>query len=114
MKDYYFSVQNEPDEPIITMESVEEIYSLLLSKGLISVLRYNDSITGEAYLRMADQEGFSAADRVRFPIFIYPGNPEDGVFVQSEEVWIENYMLGEFYNPERMPYIEKMINSDTD
>lgn len=45
-------------------------------------------------------------DPAKTPLYIETSVSPEGVFVESESFWIENYMLDEFSNPEKRPYVE--------
>lgn len=109
MGKYYYTVQFEIDGGIITCETPQDVYDCLKSKKQISILKHNDSKTGKAFSKAAVREGLTESEQIRKPLFISTALSDEGVFVESEEFWVENYMFGEFYNPDQMPYIEKCI-----
>lgn len=108
----YYSVQLDYDSGIITLNSLEGVFELLKEKQCIAVYRCNDPITGKQYAELADKLSFSAEQQEAFPVCVTTVLSEEGYFVESEEFWIENYMVDEFYYPDRMPYIESMASYD--
>lgn len=114
MSEYCYVVQLEPGEPSVTFSSPGEVFTFLKKKRFITILQYNDKKTGEAYAKEAAAHELTAEEQVKTPIFAITALSDEGVFVESETFWIENYMFDEFYNPERMPYIEKVICYCTD
>ena len=109
MSSFYYIVHLEEGCTTATLHSPEETFTFLKNAGFVSILRYNDKKTGTAYAKMADEHCLSAAKRQLWPVFIMSAVSDEGVFVESEAFWTENYMLDEFYNPERMPHIEALI-----
>lgn len=109
MRDVYYAVQLEKDGAIINCQTPKEVYNLLIKKKLISVLRYNDKKTGRAYTKAAANQDLTVAEQEQTPVFIKTVLSDEGAFVKDEAFWIENYMFDEFYNPERLPYIEATI-----
>lgn len=109
MSNFYYNVQFERDGPIASYSTLNEVYELLKMKGYIFVFRHNDQKTGNKYTKAAAEQLLSTSEQQRLPIYVLPSTSDEGTFVQSEAFWIENYMEDEFYNPDRMPHIEKMI-----
>lgn len=109
MNKNYFTVKLDTDSNLVTCDTSKEVYDLLKKKKLISVLRYNDSKTGRAYAKAAASQDLTVEEQEQTPVFIKTVLSDEGAFVKDEAFWIENYMLDEFYNPERLPYIEAMI-----
>lgn len=114
MNDFYYAVQFEPGGETVAYDTVEQIFDLFKKKKIISILRYNDVKTGAAYSKEATAQDLSIEEQTQKPVFVITVLSDEGVFVESESFWIENYMLDEFYNPERMPYIEKVINHNNE
>ena len=114
MSNAYYSVQLEHGEPAVCLESEKQVFDLLKKKKFVTVLRYNDKKTGAAYAKKARAQELTPVEQLKLPVFVASALSAEGVFVESEEFWIENYMIDEFYNPERMPYIEKMIKHSND
>lgn len=109
MKKQYYTVQIDFDEKAICCETLPEVYALLKKHKLISVLRYNDNKTGAAYTKAAAEQGLTITEQEQTPIYIKTVLPGEGTFVKDEAFWMENYMLGEFYVPEQMPFIDTII-----
>ena len=109
MSKYYYTIQLDMDTPVVVCSTLEEVFTFLKKKKIVSVLRYNDSKTGAAYVRAATRQGLSLTEMVQAPTYIKTVLSDDGVFVKDELFWIENYMLDEFYTPDRMPYIDTII-----
>lgn len=114
MSDYYYVVQLEPDSPPATFYSPEEVFTFLKNTGVITILQHNDKKTGTAYAKEAAAQDLTAEEQAESPVFAITALSDEGVFVKSEAFWIENYMFDEFYNPERMPYIEKVIGHNNE
>ena len=95
-----------------TYQHLEDVYTFLKTEGFISIFRYNDNETGKAFAETADEYCVSAEEREQLPVFVLPAVSDEGTFVKSEVFWIENYLLDEFYNPERMPYIEVLASEN--
>ena len=112
MNNSYYTIQFDKDGVLVSCETTREVYALLKNKKLISISRYNDSRTGANYEKNAVMQNLSIAERARNPLFIKTILSIEGIFVPNEDFWIENYMLDEFYNPDKMPYIEKIIKND--
>ena len=109
MSSFYYIVHIDEDRPAVTFKSLREVFSLIKSEGLISIYQHNNKTTDHAYAKAADKACLSAKEREQRPILITTALDEDGVFVESEDFWIENYMIDEFYNPDTFPYIEKLL-----
>lgn len=109
MNKNFFTVKLDTDSNLVICDTVNDVYDLLKKKKLISVLRYNDNKTGRAYAKAAASQDLTVEEQEQTPVFIKLIFSGEGMFVKDEAFWIENYMLGEFYNPEQLPYIEEMI-----
>lgn len=109
MSNFYYAVQLEHGEPTIYLDTEIQVFDLLKKNKFVTVLRYNDKKTGTAYAKEAALQELTEEEQAAAPIFAITTLSNEGVFVESEELWISNYMFDEFYNPERMPYIEKII-----
>lgn len=114
MSNFYYTVQLDVDESPVVCKTPEEVFNLLKKKNLISVLRYNDSKTTGAYVKQATKQELDPAEFQEVPVCVVTALSDVGVFVESEDFWIENYMFDEFYNPERMPYVEKLIRHENE
>lgn len=111
---FTYTVQMEQCGNVVSCASPEEVFTLLKNEELIAVFRYNDDETGAVYREAADERQLSIAEREARPVLVTTVLSDEGIFVESEAFWIENYMTDEFYNPERMPYVEKVISSAGD
>lgn len=109
MGDFNYSVQLEHGASAVILETSQQVFELLKKKKLITLFRHNDKKTGAAYAKEAATQGLTAVEQEKLPVFAITVLSDEGVFTESEEFWIENYMFDEFYNPDRMPYIEKII-----
>lgn len=107
MSFYYYIVHLEEGSPSVSVGSLSEIFALLKEMGFVTIFRYNDKETGAAFNEVAEEYCVPKAERERRPVFVLPATSDDGAFVESEEFWIENYLLEEFYNPELLPYVER-------
>lgn len=115
MNDFNYSVQLDYDSDAVFLETPEQVFELLKKQKLVTILRYNDKKTGSAYAKEAAAQELTVDEQVALPVFAVTVLSEEGVFVESETFWVENYMFDEFYNPDRMPYIEKVLqNSNED
>ena len=109
MEKYNYTVQFVPDEDLVVCKTPEDVYKLLKKKKLVSVALRNDNKTKDIYYKAATDQELSEKAQESVPVFIKSVLSEEGTFVESEAFWIENYMFDEFYNPDLMPYIEKII-----
>lgn len=109
MNKHYYTIQLDTDVPVVIRETLEEVYDFLKKKKVISILRYNDSKTGAAYTKAAAEQGLTFEEQMQVPICINTVLSDEDDFVCSEAYWADNCMLDEFYNPERMPYIDTII-----
>lgn len=109
MSKYYYTIQLEMDAPVVFRETLEEVFTFLKKKKAVSVLRYNDNKTGAAYTKAATRQGLTLAEQAQAPTCIKTVLSTEGTFVKDELFWIENYMLDEFYTPDRMPYVDTLI-----
>ena len=109
MDKFYYTVQFEQNGSIVNCETPQDVFNLLKNKKIITVSRYNDVKTGAEYTKVAAVQELAIEEQKQRPFYIKTILSDDGVFVPNEAFWIENYMFDEFYNPDRMPYIEKMI-----
>ena len=109
MKKQYYAVQIDFDEKVVCCENLQEVYALLKKHKLISVLRYNDNKTGAAYAKVATEQDLTIEEQGQTPVCIKTVLSDEGTFVKDEVFWIENYMLDEFYVPERMPFIDTIV-----
>ena len=109
MSKYYYTIQLDIDTPIFVCETLEEVFAFLKRKNVVSVLRYNDNKTCVAYTKAATRQGLTLAEQAQAPICIKTILSNEGTFVKDEGFWIENYMLDEFYSPDRMPFIDTLI-----
>ena len=110
MSYFYYIVHADQDGPATTHQSLEEVFAFLKNTGFISVFRYNDKKTGSAYANLAAEYCLSSVEQEQRPVFVTTAVSDEGVFVESEAFWIENYMIDEFYNPERTPHIEALVS----
>ena len=94
-----FYVQIDFGEPVQHFTSLHLLNEELKRAGHIFV----HSVSDDRYKNMA--EGCSI-DSARTPLYIETSVSTEGTFVESEAFWVENYLTGEFYNPEKRPYIE--------
>lgn len=113
MNKYYYTIQLDPDAPVVIRETLEEVYDCLKKKKAISVLRYNDNKTGASYMKAAAEQDLTIEEQEQAPVCIKSVLSNEGTFVKDETFWIENYMLDEFYVPERMPFIDKIIKHNS-
>lgn len=109
MSSVCYIVHLEEGCPSATFYTPEKTLAFLKTAGFISIFRYNDKETGVMYARAASEYCLSAAEQEQRPVFVMASVSDEGVFVPNESFWTENYMLGEFYNPERTPYIEQAV-----
>lgn len=114
MSDFYYTIQFEKDGGVISCQTPKDVFDLLKKKKLLSVLRYNDTKTGAEFAKHASFQDLTTEEQEQRPVCIKTTLSEEAVFVPTEEFWVENYMLDEFYNPDKMPYIVKMIKSDSE
>jgi len=113
MSKCYYTIQLEPDAPAVIRDTLIEVYDFLKKKKIISVLRYNDSKTGAAYTKAAIEQDLTIEEQEQVPICIKTVLSDEEDFVCSEAYWIENCMLDEFYNPERMPFVDTIIKDNS-
>lgn len=109
MSDFYYAVQLEHGEQAVCLDTEKQVFDLLKKKKLVTILRYNDIKTGTAYAKKAAALELTPEEQAGLPIFVTTVLSDEGIFVENEEFWVSNHMIDEFYNPERMPYIEKII-----
>lgn len=105
MSHMYYEVQLDFDEPTKRFETLNSIFEYLKNNGHVFVYTSSD----EEYLKRAFEEG---VDIETCPVYIDPQvRFGDGMFVESVDFWIEEYMLSYFYNPEQRPYIETLLET---
>lgn len=109
MSRIYYSVQFDFNSSPVICDNLKKVFDLLLKEELISICRYNDHFTGKEYAKFAAQHNLIIPEQKQKPFFILSSMSEDGTFVNGVDFWIENYLEEEFYNPEQMPYVEKII-----
>lgn len=97
-----YELQLDFEEPIQQFTDLKPLYEALKQTGHIYVYTTID----DKYKEMA--VGYTI-DPTKEPLYMETTVSAEGVFVESETFWIENYMLDEFYNPEKRPYIEKYL-----
>lgn len=112
MNKRYYTIQLDTDGPVVTCETLEEVYDLLKKKKVVSVLRYNDNKSGAAYTKAAAEQDLTIKEQEQTPVYIKTVLSDEGTFVKDEVFWMENYMLDEFYVPERMPFIDTIIKDN--
>lgn len=113
MERLYYAVQIDFDEKVVYCKTLQETYALLKKHKMISVLRYNDNKTGAAYAKAATEQDLTIEEQEQTPVCIKTVLSDEGTFVKDEAFWIENYMLDEFYVPERMPFIETITKDNS-
>ena len=101
-----FIVHCEPGEPAISFPALNEVFNFLMKEGFITVFRHGDADTGKLFEKAAEEHCLSEQEQLARPLFISTALSDEGAFVESEAFWIQNYMLDEFYNPDRTPFIE--------
>lgn len=101
-----FIVHCEPGEPAKPFLTLDETFNFLKKEGFITALHHNDADTGKLFKQTAEEYCLSEQEQLARPLYITASLSDEGVFVENEAFWIKNYMLDEFYNPERMPFIE--------
>lgn len=94
-----YKLQLDFDEPIQYFTDLSLLATELKQSGHVFVYSASD----EKYKEMA--EG-CCIDPAKTPLYIESSVLPEGVFVESESFWIENYMLDEFSNPEKRPCVE--------
>lgn len=103
MKNTY-SLQLDFDLSPQTFNSLNEVFDVLKANGHIFV--YDSIQYKEKYMEKAVEEGI---DISKYSVYIETSTSDKGTFAESEQVWIETHMLGEFYYSDKMPYIETLI-----
>ena len=106
-KEYYketskkmmYELQLDFEDPVQSFENLDQLFEALKAAGHISVY----DAAQARYREMAED---CCVDPAKTPLYIETSVSEEGVFVESEAFWIENYMAGEFSNPEKRPHIE--------
>lgn len=109
-KDYYnkgnimkqtYQLKLDFDQPAKLYDTLKEVFDVLKENGhiFISSKAFNE----EKYMKAAEYYGGSS---LAYLLYIETSLSEEGVFCDSIEFWIENYMIDEFYYPDKMPYIE--------
>ena len=110
MNKHYYTIQLDVDTPVIIRETLEEVFTFLKKQKVFSVLRYNDSKTGAAYTKAATEQNLTIEEQEQSPVCVKTVLSDEATFVKDEAFWLKNYMLDEFYIPDRFPFIEKFIN----
>ena len=111
MEKYNYTVRLDPGIALVVCQTPKDVYNLLKKKKIVTVACRDDKKTKNAYLKAAIVQDLSEKAQKSVPVFIRSVLSDEGTFVESEEFWIENYMFDEFYNPEILPYVEKIIVS---
>ena len=91
------------DEPVLIFEDAYELYVKLRQSGHIFLYTPSD----DRYKAAAND---CKADSINKSLYIETSVSAEGVFVESEDFWIANYMFDEFYSPEHRPYIEPYLS----
>lgn len=94
-----YKLQLDFDEPIQYFTDLSLLATELKQSGHVFVYSASD----EKYKEIV--EG-SCVDPAKNPLYIETSVSTEGTFVESEAFWVENYLTGEFYSPEKRPYIE--------
>ena len=89
------------DQPAKLYNTLKEVFDVLKENGHIYIS--SQTVNKEKYIKAAEYYGGSS---LAYPLYIETSLSEEGVFCDSIEFWIENYMIDEFYYPDKMPYIE--------
>lgn len=103
MKNTY-SLQLDFDLSPQIFNSLNEIFDVLKANGHIFI--YDSTQNKEKYMKKAIEYGI---DISKYSVYIEASTSLEGTFAESEQAWIENCMLGEFYYSDKMPYIETLI-----
>lgn len=98
-KNMIYKLQLDFDEPIQYFTDISLLATELKQSGHIFVY----SVSDEKYKEMAE---CCCTDPAKTPLYIETSVSTEGTFVESEAFWVENYLTGEFYRPEKRPYIE--------
>ena len=98
---YRIRLDFELFDQYIDYYSLKDVFDLLKSKGHIRVLK-SDENTDE-FLEKAEE---LAENIDKNHVYIEVSTSLEGVFCESIDFWIENYLIDEFYCPDKRPYIE--------
>ena len=97
-----YKVQMDFDEPVQYFTDLNLLVTALKQAGHVFVYSAPD----DKYNEMAE---VCCVDPTKTPLYIETSVSSEGAFVESEAFWIENYLSGEFYNPEKRPHIEACL-----
>lgn len=97
-----YELQLDFEESIQTFTDLKPLFIELKRTGHIFIYNPSDDKYKEA---AADH----CIDATKASLYIETTVSAEGVFVEGEAFWIENYLLDEFSNPEKRPYIEKYL-----
>ena len=97
-----YELQLDFEEPIQTFMDLKPLFKEVKRTGHIFIYNTSD----DKYKEMAAGCCINPAKET---LYIETSVSIEGVFVESETFWIENYLLDEFSNPEKRPYIEKYL-----
>ena len=109
-KEYYkempkkmtYKVQMDFDEPVQYFTDLNLLVAELKRAGHVFVYSTADG----KYKEMAEE---CCVDPTKTPLYVETSVSTEGTFVESEAFWVENYLTGEFYSPEKRPHIEKYL-----
>ena len=87
------------DQPVQNFTDLNQLFEELKNNGHIFIY----DAAHDRYCQMAEPCGVNC---ITHPLYIETSVSTEGIFVESEAFWVENYLTGEFYNPEKRPYIE--------
>ena len=97
-----YELQLDFEKPVQSFADLGQLFEVLKAAGHIFVY-------DTAQARYCEMVEDCYVDPVKTPLYIETSVSEEGVFVESEVFWIENYMTGEFSDPEKRPYIETYL-----
>lgn len=97
-----YELQLDFEEPIQTFVDLKPLFKALKRTGHISI--YN--ISDDKYKEAAAEH---CIDATKASLYIETTVSTEGVFVESEAFWIDNYLLDEFSNPEKRPFVETYL-----
>lgn len=97
-----YQLQLDFDQPIQEFTDLKLLFEVLKHDGHIFIY---DAST-QKYQQMAKE---SVIDPSARPLYVETSVSTEGDFVPNIETWIKDYMIGEFYNPEKRPHIETYL-----
>ena len=98
------TLEGPPHEKYQDCLSLNEVFATLKERGHINILTLETD--KKVFLEAAGEEN---ADIEVTPICVQPSVSSESTFVESLEIWINEYMVNSFDSPDMRPYIEVLL-----